>query len=150
MSMAAERLARSMMVPHHAEGARLARQRLAVELSDLVSPALLADVVVVAAELLGNAVRHAAPLPGGMIRLSWLVGPAADSAAICVKVRVTDGGATGLPVARLPDPDSVDGRGLAIVSALARRWGVERLGGSQCVWAEIGVPGARRGGARGG
>jgi hypothetical protein len=59
---------------------------------------------------------------------------------VCVLLRVTDGGAERPPTARAANPESVDGRGLAIVSALARRWGVEREDDGQCVWAELGTP----------
>jgi len=34
-------------------------------------------------------------------------------------------------------PEAVDGRGLAIVSALADRWGVDRDGLGQSVWAVL-------------
>ena len=38
-----------------------------------------------------------------------------------------------------PDPEAEIGRGLAIVAALAHRWGVERLGyRCKVVWAEVG------------
>jgi anti-sigma regulatory factor (Ser/Thr protein kinase) len=127
-----------MIVPHHAGGARAARQRLAAELAALVPPALVADVVAVAAELLGNAVRHAAPLPGDVIRLGCRV--LTDPAGALVEVRVSDGGSAQVPVERAAPPDSVGGRGLAIVSALAGSWGVEREGDGQCVWAQLRSP----------
>jgi hypothetical protein len=38
---------------------------------------------------------------------------------------------------RTVGPDSLDGRGLTIVAALADRWGVERDGLGQSVWAEL-------------
>ena len=138
--MAVHVRAGSLVVPHHAGGARLARQRLAAELRELLPPALLGDVVAVVAELLGNAVRHARPLPGGVMQLAWRVGPATPETNPYVLVRVTDGGAEHSPTARVAGPDSVDGRGLAIVAALAGRWGVDREGDGQCVWAELGTP----------
>ena len=136
---AADDPASLIVVPHHPQGASIARQRLAAELARAVevSPALAADVVAVGAELLGNAVRHARPLPGGVIRLSWQVGRA--GADCCVTVRVTDGGAAAqVPAQRRAGPDDVDGRGLTIVAALAARWGVDRDGLEQIVWAEVG------------
>jgi two-component sensor histidine kinase len=119
-----------IVVPHHARGARQARHRLATELAGVIRPTLLADVVAVAAELVGNAVRHAAPLPGGVIRVAWRV-----RTQDLVEVRVTDGGAASQPTVRNVPPDAVDGRGLTIVAALAQRWGVERDGLGQSVWA---------------
>jgi anti-sigma regulatory factor (Ser/Thr protein kinase) len=129
----------SMAVPHHAGGARMARQRLAAELTDRVPAPLLADAVAVVGELLGNAVRHAQPLPGGVIRVAWRVGGGTgrSMAGTYVVLRVTDGGAEDTPQTRVVGPDSVDGRGLAIVEALAVRWGVERDGAGQCVWARV-------------
>ncbi|HEX6870886.1 MAG TPA: ATP-binding protein [Micromonosporaceae bacterium] len=138
--MAVQDRAGSMVVDHHARGARLARQRLADELAGLVPSALLADTVAIAAELLGNAVRHAAPLPGGVIRLSWLVGPAVSVGGVYVLLKVTDGGSAQAPAPRRAEPDAVDGRGLTIVDALAHRWGVEPAPDGQCVWAELGTP----------
>jgi anti-sigma regulatory factor (Ser/Thr protein kinase) len=127
-----------VVVGHHAEGARLARHRLAVSLAGLMPAATLADTVVVAAELLGNAVRHAAPLPGGVVRLAWRL-PRTGG----IEIRVTDGGAATPPTVREVGADSPDGRGLAIVDALAEGWGVDRDGLGQCVWARLTVPATR-------
>ncbi len=124
-----------VVVPHHATGARLARHRLADELADVVPPTLLADLVAVLAELVGNAVRHADPLPGGVVRVAWRLRPVAGGQT--VQVRVTDGGSATGPLMRIATPDAVDGRGLHIVSGLADRWGVERDGLGQSVWAEF-------------
>jgi anti-sigma regulatory factor (Ser/Thr protein kinase) len=113
----------------------MARQRLSSELAGVVPPPLLADVIAVVAELVGNAIRHAEPLPGGVVRVAWRAhrGTAGDR----IEVRVTDGGAGELPRMRTVGPDSIDGRGLTIVAALADRWGVDRDGLGQCVWAEL-------------
>lgn len=125
----------SVLVPHHPVGARDARSRLSTELAPQVQPELLADAVSVIAELVGNAIRHADALPGGMIRVSWCLRYQADREI--VEVRVTDGGALTEPTVRTLTPDAVDGRGLAIVAALARTWGVDRDGLGQSVWAEL-------------
>lgn len=132
----------SIAVPHDPGGARMARHRLASELIDQVPAALVADAVAVVGELLGNAVRHARPLPGGVMLLSWQVGGANGQASTgsYVIVRVTDGGGAGaIPRPRAVGPDSIDGRGLAIVTALATGWGVEPDGAGQCVWARVGA-----------
>jgi two-component sensor histidine kinase len=139
VTMAVSERAWSMVVPHHARGVRLARQRVAAELTNVVPLTMVTDAVAVVAELLGNALRHANPLPGGVIRLAWRVGPTDNGPYVVVKV--TDGGAAQSPAQRDAGPDSVDGRGLAIVSALAQRWGVEPDGDGQCVWAELGTRG---------
>ncbi|WP_240742340.1 ATP-binding protein [Micromonospora zingiberis] len=124
-----------MVVPHHATGARVARHRLATELAEVVTPPVLADLVAVLAELVGNAVRHADPLPGGVVRVAWRLRITADGAQI--RLRVTDGGAACGPQIRPADTGAADGRGLHIVSGLASRWGVERDGLGQSVWAEF-------------
>lgn len=124
-----------VVVPHHPSGARLARHRIAVELSGVVPPDLLGDVVAVLAELVGNAVRHAEPLPGAVVRVAWRVRPTNDGPL--VQIRVTDGGAADPPQIRLTEPTATDGRGLHIVTALANQWGVERDGLGQSVWAEF-------------
>ncbi|WP_244298892.1 ATP-binding protein [Micromonospora cremea] len=124
-----------MVVPHHPTGARLARHRLADDLADVVPPTLLADLIAVLAELVGNAVRHARPLPGGVVRVAWRLRPSADGPRI--QLRVTDGGAGTGPRIRTANPDAADGRGLHIVAGLATRWGVERDGLGQRVWAEF-------------
>jgi anti-sigma regulatory factor (Ser/Thr protein kinase) len=128
-----------VVVPHQPEGARLARHRLSAALSERLPGEILADVVAIAGELIGNAVRHAAPLPGGVVRVAWRLSPAG-----LVEIRVTDGGAAGRPTERVAGPEEPDGRGLTIVSALADTWGVIRDGLGQCVWARLRLPAARR------
>ncbi|MEN3307682.1 MAG: hypothetical protein V7603_3884 [Micromonosporaceae bacterium] len=128
-----------IVVPHHARGARVARHRLAGELRGTVSPELLADAVAIVAELVGNAIRHARPLPGDVIRVAWRV--RAGGRGEYLQVRVTDGGGDPQhPRQRSSSPDAVDGRGLAIVAALAVHWGVDRDGLGQSVWADLRRP----------
>jgi anti-sigma regulatory factor (Ser/Thr protein kinase) len=133
--MAVAERAWCVVVPHHARGARHARHRLSSVLSGTIPPELLADVVSVAAELIGNAVRHAQPLPGGVVRLAWRLRVSGSHSII--EVRVTDGGALDVPRPRVAGPDDPDGRGLTIVAALATRWGVDSDGLGQSVWAEL-------------
>ncbi|MEV0715746.1 ATP-binding protein [Asanoa sp. NPDC050611] len=121
-----------VVVPHHARGARAARHQLTTELAGTVPEELLDDVVAVAGELVVNAVRHARPLPGDVIRVDWGVTP--DGV---VQVRVTDGGGRLHPNPRQAGPQALDGRGLQIVGALADRWGVEHDRRGQSVWAEL-------------
>jgi anti-sigma regulatory factor (Ser/Thr protein kinase) len=140
VSMALAERAWCVVIPHHPRGARIARQRLTTELRSAVHPSLLADAVAVLAELVGNAVRHANPLPGGVVRVAWRLRPAKSDAKVdrdTVEVRVTDGGAAEQPRIRAVETDAVDGRGLSIVAALAERWGVDRDGLGQSVWAEL-------------
>jgi two-component sensor histidine kinase len=122
-------------VPHHPTGAGVARRRLSSELTGAIRPELLADAVAIIAELVGNAIMHASPLPGDVIRIAWRVRYAPE--AQVVTITVTDGGASVRPTVRHLDRESVDGRGLAIVEALADVWGFERDGLGQSVWAEV-------------
>ncbi|ABP56943.1 hypothetical protein Strop_4515 [Salinispora tropica CNB-440] len=122
-----------VVVPHDGAGARQARHWLADELGAAVPAALLADLVVVLAELVGNAVRHADPLPGGVVRVGWWLCPTSTGPRI--QLRVTDGGASVEPRIRAIDPDAPDGRGLHIVAGLSSCWGVDRDGLGQSVWA---------------
>lgn len=124
-----------VVVPHHPRGARTARQRIVTELGPVIGAGLLADVVTVVAELVGNAVRHAEALPGGVVRVAWRLrpGPEADE----VDVRVTDGGGPMTPRIRVVEVDSLDGRGLSMVAAVAMRWGFDRDGLGQSVWAQL-------------
>ncbi|MFI5841126.1 ATP-binding protein [Catenuloplanes sp. NPDC051500] len=126
----------NLVVPHHAQGVRAARRRLTQELTGSITPNLLCDVVMVVAELLSNAIRHARPLPGGVIRLSWALRRATGAAPV-LEVRVTDGGASTGPRPRDAGPRSIDGRGLGIVAALARCWGTDRDASGHSVWAEF-------------
>ncbi|MBB5870854.1 anti-sigma regulatory factor (Ser/Thr protein kinase) [Allocatelliglobosispora scoriae] len=135
MAMAVAERVWSVVVPHHALGAQQARHCLAAELAEVIPPLLLADVIAVVAELVGNAVRHAGPLPGDVVRVAWRV--RALPTGSTVEVRVTDGGASQVPRPRVVGPDELDGRGLTIVAALAIRWGVDRDGLGQSVWAEL-------------
>lgn len=84
-------------------------------------------VELMASELLTNAVLYA----GGDIRLLVSV---ADG-VIRVEVRDASG---DRPVLRRPPADSTSGRGVAIIDALASRWGVDDVGsGGKAVWFEV-------------
>lgn len=124
-----------VMVPHHPLGAGMARHRLAAELAGGVAAETLADTITVVAELVGNSIRHARPLAGGLVRVAWSTCRSADTRKI--EVRVTDGGGLTTPHRRTPRPNAPDGRGIAIIEALTTRWGVERDRHGQTVWAEL-------------
>src|SRR3954451_7002193 len=53
-----------------------------------------------------------------------------------VRVSVLDD-APGLPVPQQPRPDDRSGRGLRLVEALSRRWGVDPAASGKEVWAEL-------------
>jgi anti-sigma regulatory factor (Ser/Thr protein kinase) len=80
-------------------------------------------------ELTTNAVVHA----HSPIRLSVM--PSPD----CVRVEVRDDDPTPLDHPDKPAPDAEGGRGLWLVDALARRWGVNGNERGKTVWFEVGT-----------
>jgi len=100
-----------------------------------MSTAVIGDATLVVSELVGNSVRYATPLPGGVLQVSWSVDPD------CIRLRVSDGGGPSVPARHDAGPEDVRGRGLAIVAALARNWGVEfghnGSGPMSTVWVEL-------------
>lgn len=93
------------------------------------------DAGLVLSELISNALRHASPLPGGTLEVTWTLH--SDS----VEVAVSDGGGGSMPKVSEPGNSSVGGRGLSIVDRLSLQWGV--CGGhdqaEKKVWAEVPV-----------
>jgi serine/threonine-protein kinase RsbW len=125
---------------HTPVAASSARRQVRQDLTTLEIPHTVCDdVEVVVSELLGNSVRHARPIAGGVVLLYWQVN--SDE----VLVRVTDGGGGRGVEPRRPDPLAVSGRGLQIVERLARVWGVsEHAGGLRSVWASVPLCGSPR------
>jgi anti-sigma regulatory factor (Ser/Thr protein kinase) len=92
------------------------------------------DAALVITELLSNAIRHAAPLPGAQVRVTWTL----DHDA--VRVAVSDAGDGALPHVTEPAPGAPGGRGLGIVETLSVHWGVLRDNGETTVWALLSAP----------
>ncbi|HVA43515.1 MAG TPA: ATP-binding protein [Acidimicrobiales bacterium] len=98
-----------------------------------LGPQLASDVVdavsLVASELVTNAVLHA----GTTVRLSL-----ARTEEGSVRIEVADQSPNRASPRHYSD-DSATGRGLVLVGALARRWGVDPSegGGGKTVWAEV-------------
>ncbi|MGW2650516.1 ATP-binding protein [Streptomyces sp. NPDC001393] len=91
----------------------------------------LSDALLVTSELVTNALVHAAGE-----RIACRLHGTADR--IRIEVEDQDGGPT-LPAARCPAPDEQHGRGLFLVDALSRDWGVTPVSGrpARVVWAEL-------------
>ena len=122
-------------LPYTASSVVAARRRL---ISDLTSAGVdetpVSDAGLVLSELVSNALRHATPLPGGTVKVSW------DLSAESVLVAVCDGGGQTVPRVREPAGSALGGRGLGIVARLALRWGVLRDDDAETtVWAELPV-----------
>ncbi|MGH3735427.1 MAG: ATP-binding protein [Micromonosporaceae bacterium] len=122
-----------MTVLHHPSSASLIRRQLLADLAGTDGdPEFAADAAAVATELVGNAVRHARPLPGGVLTVDWRAQLGG------LEIRVTDGGSPKTPLMRRVPPESISGRGLAIVATLAAQWGVAPDDRGRCVWAWLG------------
>jgi two-component sensor histidine kinase len=123
-----------LLLPFAASSVGVARRRL---VSDLIAAKVydsaVCDVALVISELLSNALRHAAPLPGSKIRVAWRID--ADS----VQVSVRDGGGPTVPELGEPTQAATGGRGLRIVQKLSRSWGTTTGDEGTTVWAEVPV-----------
>jgi anti-sigma regulatory factor (Ser/Thr protein kinase) len=121
-----------LLLPFTASSAGVARRHLVSDLIEAgVCASAVTDAALVISELLSNALRHAGPLPGAVIRIAWELD--ADS----VRVSVSDGGGPTRPELGEPTPTTTGGRGLRIVARLARRWGTLCDEDGTTVWAEV-------------
>lgn len=116
------RFARTLQAP------RLARRFVADVLRRWGHEELVEDGMVVAAELVSNAVMHASS--------DVVVGLSRRGEAVEL---VVGDSSTEAPTTREPEPATPGGRGLRLVGALARRWGHVTVAGGKLVWAELGA-----------
>jgi anti-sigma regulatory factor (Ser/Thr protein kinase) len=124
-----------LMLPYTASSVGVARRRLLGDLSEAgVFEATACDAGLVLSELISNALRHATPLPGSVVRVAWWLD---DD---CLEIAVSDGGGPTVPVVNEPGHSAIGGRGLGIVERLSLRWGAypsaDGVGG-MTVWAEL-------------
>ena len=122
-----------VVLPHEVSAVADARRRLAGYLKrHRVAEPACDDAQLVLSELLSNAIRYAPPLPAGEVRAAWWI----DKAGI--HVEVTDGRGETEPQ-RITDahPESIGGRGLAIVDMLTSDWGVRTADGRRTVYAVV-------------
>ena len=126
------------MLPYTASSVGKARRRLIGDLARAgVYEATACDAGLVLSELVSNALRHATPLPGSLVKVSWMLGDE------FIEVAVSDGGGPTVPMVNKPAANALGGRGLGIVDRLALRWGVyTRQDGSETtVWAALPLSG---------
>jgi anti-sigma regulatory factor (Ser/Thr protein kinase) len=122
------------MLPYTASSVGIARRRLIGDLADVgVDEATACDAGLVLSELISNALRHATPLSGSAVKVSWTLGEG------CLEVAVSDGGGPTRPAVSKPTAGALGGRGLGIVDRLSLRWGVFSApdGTETTVWAEL-------------
>jgi anti-sigma regulatory factor (Ser/Thr protein kinase) len=120
--------------PRTPETSRLARQFVCGVLQTWSLEAdVIDDALLVASELVTNAVLHASS--------DVVVGLARTDGGVRIVVSDTCGRE---PVARELSPDRPNGRGLAIVNALARGWGHDFVQSGKLVWVDLGTEGVVR------
>jgi anti-sigma regulatory factor (Ser/Thr protein kinase) len=98
-------------------------------LQDWDVSSVIDDIVLIVSELVTNAVRYDGPRVDLHVQLRDGV----------LRVVVHDGASAPDPK-RGRDDDDEGGRGLQIVEALARRWGIQPVPNGKNVWAELDVP----------
>ena len=122
----------TLLVPHEPVSAARVRHAIFDDLAaHRIERESIESVVLIASELMTNAVRHADAGPRGL-RVSWEL----DADAVRVDVADED---PDIPSPRVPQPSEVGGRGLTIVDALSYEWGFDRLPHGKRVWARIPV-----------
>jgi anti-sigma regulatory factor (Ser/Thr protein kinase) len=121
-----------LAVDHDPASAAVVRRSIAADLSSrAVAPDRIDDVVLVASELVSNAVVHTpADLVDDGLDVGWDVRPD------CVLIQVIDP-SPDLPRRRPTTESDTRGRGLSIVAALALDWGVRRTPAGKQVWARV-------------
>lgn len=125
-------------LPPVPESAGVARDFTAAALRKWHLDSLISDAVLIASELVTNAINHgttpAAGQPGGQVELTWSY---QVSRLICV---ITDQ-VPEPPIVAPADDEAESGHGLRIVAALSAAWGWTMLGtGEKAVWAALHLP----------
>jgi anti-sigma regulatory factor (Ser/Thr protein kinase) len=121
----------SMLVRHEPASAAFVRHELARYLiARGLSREAVDEAVLIASELLGNAVRHTPRRASGMLDIGWEID------ATGVMITVADASSV-YPHPRTPRDDEPAGRGLTIIEALSDTWGVQPIAGGKRVWAHL-------------
>ena len=84
-------------------------------------------------EVVTNAFLH------GLVPIGLCLSLLRGGEGLAVRVEVSDSGSRD-PVVGSPRDDEERGRGMLLVQALARRWGVDPFDAGKAVWFELGEP----------
>jgi anti-sigma regulatory factor (Ser/Thr protein kinase) len=121
----------ALAVKHDAASAAIVRAAIADDLARHAVPDdTIGDVLLVASELVGNAVLHTSGQLGDGLDVQW------DVFDDHVLVEVYDP-SSDLPEQRVAAESDFGGRGLAIVAAISSDWGVRSTGNGKQVWARV-------------
>ena len=108
------------------DGAAAARRFVVDVLATWGLHDVIDDASLVTAELASNAVLHA--------RTAFTVAVSARNGVVHIAVR---DGSGAMPTSRRVSSMALSGRGLGLITTLARRWGTELLGDGKVVWADL-------------
>lgn len=121
-------------IPRTADAVPEARHHIGELARDILAySSQVGDVELMAGELLANAVEHGA---GGM---TW-IRVTANNHVVRVEVRDEGTDLQHAPAPNLPPPEHVHGRGLFLVAAFAKTWGVEPDASGTTAWFEVVSP----------
>jgi hypothetical protein len=121
-------LTASVELPGQVGSSAAARRFVVTQLAEWTYLGSVDDVLIVATELVNNAVRYTHG--GVLLRLSLSEG--------CLRLEVGDD-SSAVPAPRQPGPDG--GFGLHVVEKICTNWGVELLNQGKIVWCECLRPG---------
>jgi anti-sigma regulatory factor (Ser/Thr protein kinase) len=110
------------------ESVRASRKFVVAALRRLEADHLVHDANVIVSELATNAVRHA--------RSPFRVSVDESPGLVCISVQDVGDGHAGLPRIA-PDDHAIEGRGIAIIDALADSWGYDVREDGTVVWAQL-------------
>jgi anti-sigma regulatory factor (Ser/Thr protein kinase) len=125
---AADRSEATRSFPCDSRALSACRTFVAKTLSSWQLDHVVEDACIVVSELATNAVLHA--------HAAFSVSVVRQGGSIRVSVRDSS---PDMPVLGSPSPTTVTGRGLLLVNAIARGWGIEVDSSGKLVWAELGT-----------
>ncbi len=110
------------------EAVASSRRFVIASLRRLGADHVVQDAALIVSELATNAVLHA--------RSPFRVSVDESVGVICISVQDVGDGHAAAHFGK-PDEHAINGRGIAIIEALARRWGCDTLSDGKVVWAEL-------------